>query len=136
MHRLCSGSNQKNQTKRKPFYPSTSTAVRPSYHNYGYGNKNESQQPFFGPGPSCIQRTAELPRQEINKIINSFEVSSKEFIPYLKEKIKTFKAGCISEHLANWKNITSDHEIFVHSKGLANRRSNTPCSASGTRTTK
>ena len=55
MHRLSAGSSQENQTKRKPYYPATSTAVRPSYHNYGYGNKNESQQSFLDRGRRAIR---------------------------------------------------------------------------------
>ena len=44
----------------------------------------------------------------------------------MREKIKTFKAGCISEHLANWENITSDHEILSTVKGLPIELQNTP----------
>ena len=54
MHRLSSGLGQKLPVKKKTFYPPTSTYVRPN-QNYGFGNKNGSQQSFLNRGRRAIR---------------------------------------------------------------------------------
>ena len=61
---------------------------------------------------------AEPKLQEIKKNTKPLEVRSQEFIHYVKHNSNMFRAGCISEHLASWESIISDHEILSTVRGL------------------